>query len=84
MPLRRGPDLINQVRLIVGIDKMTGLRIAIFTAVIIGIIFILASRKRRTYLDSQIVSANSKFVIGFFLIFMAIIFASAAFLKGVL
>jgi len=63
---------------------MTTLRFVILAMMFVGTIFIVASRKKRSYLDSQLFSNNTKYVIGFFLVLMGIVFAVAALLKGVL
>ena len=50
----------------------------------VGLIFILMSNKKRSYLDTPLLSNNAKFIIGSFLVIMAIVIGAAAFLKGVL
>ena len=60
------------------------LTISIATALVIGSIFILMSRKPPSYLETPLLSNNAKFVIGAFLVLMALVFALAAYLKGVL
>jgi hypothetical protein len=42
------------------------------------------SRKPPSYLETPLLSNNAKFVIGAFLVLMALVFALAAYLKGVL
>jgi hypothetical protein len=60
------------------------LTISIATALVIGSIFILMSHKPPSYLETPLLSNNAKFVIGAFLVLMALVFALAAYLKGVL
>ena len=60
------------------------LAILLIAALFIGAIFILASRKSRSYLDTPLLSNNAKFVIGSFLVIMAFLIGAAAFLKGAL
>jgi hypothetical protein len=67
-----------------GVVKMTTLRIVILIMMFVGSIFILMSNKKRSYLDTQLLSNNARFVIGSFLVIMAIVIGAAAFLKGML
>ena len=68
----------------IGVVKMTTLRSVILIMMFVGSIFILMSNKKRSYLDTPLVSNNARFVIGSFLVIMAIVIGAAAFLKGVL
>jgi hypothetical protein len=63
---------------------MTVLRLVIFAIAFVGALFIFASYKKRSYLDTQLLSNHAKFVIGFFLVFIGICAALAAYVKGVL
>jgi len=65
-------------------NVINSLTISIAAALLIGLIFILMSRKPPAYLETPLLSSNAKFVIGAFLVLMGLGFASEAYLKGVL
>jgi len=56
--------------------------ISIMTVFVIGVIFVVASLKSRTRLDTPILSNNAKFIIGFSLMFGGFCVAVTVLLKG--
>ena len=62
---------------------MTKLTVVIIAMMFVGTIFTSLSFKKRSSLDTPLISNRSKAVIGLFLILIGIIFAVGAFLKGV-
>jgi hypothetical protein len=61
---------------------MTKLIFIISALMLVGSLFILASLKSRSSLDTPLLSNNAKFIIGFMLVFAGICITVVMYLKG--